>query len=262
MTVCSGHQYEIMITCAVALNINTPSPLMCFISNQTVSPTMYKSMLRSSYSEMTVSMSSIRSILNIMTTKITATSVNTSRKSLEAIISIQTNHLFYSPSVEMYSTTSLITSSISVKHTSDIFSSHESSTTAEHSLQLTVYQSSSCVTYTNCGNSNDNNAIELISGLILLSVIMFGLGGVLSGLLTVLWNKKRGGKGRAVVIIYYIFHLKQIDRYRDSHQYENEVSRLVIIIISLLTFQRSICFIETHPLNKMYLQLKTIQLMV
>ena len=201
MTFCNGGQSISVTTCAIISNINTPSPFTCFISTQTVSPTIYNSMFRSSYSETPVSTSSL---LNAMIITITATSSTTSKKSLETIkdlISIQTDHSFYSSSVKMYTTKSLMTSSNSVKHTSDIFPSHESSTTTEHSLQLTVYQSSSCVTYTNCGNSNDNNTIELISGLIVLSIVMFGLGGVLGGLLTVLWNKKRGGKGRAVVII-------------------------------------------------------------
>ena len=161
-------------------------------------------MFRSSYSETLVSTSSL---LNAMTITITATSSTTSKKSLETmkdLISIQTDNSFYSSNVKTYTTKSLMTTSISVKHTSDIFPSHESSTTTEHSLQLAVYQSSSC---TNCGNSNDNNAIELISGLIVFSIIMFGLGGVLGGLLTVLWNKKRGGKGRAVVINLLLFNL-------------------------------------------------------
>ena len=60
------------------------------------------------------------------------------------------------------------------------------------------------MTYTNCSNSNDDNTIELISGLVILSIVMFVLGGILGGLLTVLWNKRREfreRKGRAIVII-------------------------------------------------------------
>ena len=251
MTTCSGTQSVIMTTCAITSNINTLSFLMCFISTQTVSP----SMLTSRYSETAMSISDIKSISSTMTITVTVMSGTTSRKSsktLRGLSSSQTDHLLYSTSTEMYKTTSLITTDIIltttstsdiktvtdttlnfksstvtdhdststemypttslltssnlVKHTSDIFSSHESSTTTEHSLQLPVYLSSSCVIhiYTNCSNySNDNNIIGLISGLFALSIVMFGLGGVLCGLLTVLWKKKRKRKGRLKVIIYY-----------------------------------------------------------
>ena len=37
--------------------------------------------------------------------------------------------------------------------------------------------------------------VGLISGLIVLSIVMFGLGGILGGLLSVLWNKWRYSKG-------------------------------------------------------------------
>ena len=204
MTFCNGLQSISMTTCAIISNINTPSPLMCFISTQTVSSNMYNSILTSGYNETAISTSDIRSISNTVTTTVTTVSENTSIKSLVIATdhkSTETDHLFYSTSIEMYITTSLITSSNSVKHTSDIFSSHESSTTTEHSLQMTVYQSSSCVTYTNCSNSNDNNTTELISGLFVLSITMFGLGGVLGGLLTILWNKQRERKGSTAIII-------------------------------------------------------------
>ena len=166
-------------------------------------------MLTNRYSETAMSISDIKSTSSTVTITVTVTSGTTSRKSLKTVIDLkltQTDHLFYSTSTEMYTTTSLMISSNSVKHTSEIFSSQENSTTTEHSLQLPVYLSSSCAIhiYTNCSNySNDNNNIELISGLVVLSVLMFGLGGVLSGLLTVLWNKKRKRKGRLKVIIYY-----------------------------------------------------------
>ena len=54
------------------------------------------------------------------------------------------------------------------------------------------------VTYlgSNCNNEG------LISGLIVLSIITFGLGGVLGGLLTVLWNKWRCSKGICHILIF------------------------------------------------------------
>ena len=141
----------------------------------------------------------------------TAVPGNTSRKSLVIatdLSSTQTDNLFYSTSIEMDTTTSLIISSNSVKQTSDIFTSHdETSTTTEHSSQLTVYQCSFCVTHTNYSNSNDNNTPQLILGLVGLSIVMCVLGGVLDGLLTVLCNKRRKRKGRAVVALLLLFNL-------------------------------------------------------
>ena len=54
------------------------------------------------------------------------------------------------------------------------------------------------VTYlgSNCNNEG------LISGLVVLSIITFGLGGVLGGLLTVLWNKWRRRKGICHILIF------------------------------------------------------------
>ena len=251
ITNCNVQQYVIMTTCAITSNINTPSFLVCFISTQTVSPTRYNNMLTSRYSTTAMSISDIKSMSSTVTITVTTVSGTTSKKSLESVTNLsstKTDHLLDSTSTEMYTTTTLITTSIiltatftsdsktitvtslyhksgtitdhdststemytttsliitssnSVKLGSDILSSHESSTATGHSSQLTL------VTYTNCSNSNDNDTIELISGLVVLSIIMFGLGGVLGGLLTVLWNKKRGGKGRAVVIILLLFSL-------------------------------------------------------
>ena len=248
MTVCSGQQYVIMITCAIRSNINTPNFLTCFISTQTVSSSI---MLTSSYSKTAMSISNIKSMSSTVTITVTTVSGTTSKKILESVTNLNStkaDHLLDSTNTEMYTTTSLITTSIIltatstsdnkivadtslnhinstitghdstgsemytttsliissnlVKHTSDIFSSHQSSTITGHSSKLTLAR------YINCSNySNDNDTIELISGLVLLSIIMFGLGGVLGGLLTVLWNKKRGGKGRAVVINLLLFNL-------------------------------------------------------
>ena len=250
MTICSK-QYVIMTTCAITSNINTPNFLMCFILTQTVSPSMYNNMLTSSYSETAMSISNIKSMSSTVTITVTTVSGTTSKKILESVTNLNStkaDHLLDSTNTEMYTTTSLITTSIIltatstsdnkivadtslnhinstitdhdstgsemytttslitssnlVKHTSDIFSSHQSSTITGHSSKLTLAR------YINCSNySYDNDTIELISGLVLLSIIMFGLGGVLGGLLTVLWNKKRGGKGRAVVINLLLFNL-------------------------------------------------------
>ena len=250
MTTCNVQQFVIMTTCAITSNINIPSFLMCFISTQTVSPTMYNNMLTSRYSTTAVFISDIKSMSNTVTITETTVSGTTSKKRLETVTNLsstKTDHLLDSTSIEMYTTTSLITttivltatstsdnmtvadtslnlisstitdhdststkvytttslitSSTSVNLGSNILSNHKSSTATGHSSQLTL------VTYTNCSNGNDNDTIELISGLVVLSIVMFGLGGVLGGLLTVLWNKKRGGKGRAVVIILLLFNL-------------------------------------------------------
>ena len=45
MTFCIRLQSVIMTTCAITSNINSPSFFRCFISPQTVSPTMYNNML-------------------------------------------------------------------------------------------------------------------------------------------------------------------------------------------------------------------------
>ena len=204
MTICGGGQFVTKTTCAIISNINTPSFLMYFTSTQTVSPTTYNSMLTSRYSETAMSISDIKSMSSTVTITVTTVSGTTSKKSLETVTNLsstKTDHLLDSTSSEMYKTNSLITTNNSVKLGSNILSSHESSTATGCSSQLTL------VTYTNCSNSNDNDAIELISGLVVLSIVMFGLGGGLGGLLTVLWNKKRGGKGRAVVIILLLFNL-------------------------------------------------------
>ena len=125
MTVCSGRQNVIMRTCAIISNINTPSFLMCFISTQTVSSTIYKSMLTSKYSTTAMSTSDTKSISNILITTATTISGITSLKSLENVTdlsSTQTDHLFYSTSTEMYATTSLITTSVilTINSTNDV----------------------------------------------------------------------------------------------------------------------------------------------
>ena len=210
MSICSATQFVNYATCASTSNISTLSSFMCFISTQTVSLTIYNSILTSGYNETVMSISDIKNISSTVTITVTTVSGNTFKKSLVIatdLSSTQTDDLFYSTSIELYTTTSLVISSNSVNHTSDIFTSHESNTTTEHLSQLTVYQSSSCVAYTNYSKNNDNDTIELISGLFVLSIIMFGLGGILGGLLTVLWNKKRERKGRAVIIIILLFNL-------------------------------------------------------
>ena len=210
MTTCNGRQYVNLATCGTTSNTNILSPLVCFISIQTVSPTTYKSMLTSGYNETAMSINDIKSISSTVTITVTTLSGNTPRKSLVIatdLSSTQTDNLFYSTTIEMYITASLIISDNSVKHRSDIFTSHETSTTTEHSSELSVYHHSSSVTYTNYSNSNDNNTTELISGLVVLCIVMFVLGGILGRLLTVLWNKKKRRIGRAVITFLLLFHL-------------------------------------------------------
>ena len=57
------------------------------------------------------------------------------------------------------------------------------------------------------------NNVELISGLNVLSIVMFGLRGILGGLLTVLWNKWRCRKG--------ICHMKIFNSYHSSLDVKN-----------------------------------------
>ena len=60
MTICNGQQNVAMTTCAIISNMNTPSFLICFISTQTVSSTIYKSKLTSKYSTTAMSTSDIK----------------------------------------------------------------------------------------------------------------------------------------------------------------------------------------------------------
>ena len=59
----------------------------------------------------------------------------------------------------------------------------------------------------NCNNKG------LISGLVILSIVMFGLGGVLGGLLTIMWNKRRCRKG--------ICHIHIFNNYYNSLDVKN-----------------------------------------
>ena len=60
---------------------------------------------------------------------------------------------------------------------------------------------------------SSRNNVGLISGLILLSIVMFSLGGVLGGLLTVLWNKRRYSKG--------IYHIHIFNNYYNNLDVKN-----------------------------------------
>ena len=72
------------------------------------------------------------------------------------------------------------TESLKVKNVSQL--TYTSST-------MSLYYHTSSVMTSNCNNKG------LISGLVILSIVMFGLGGIVGGLLTVLWNKWRCKKG-------------------------------------------------------------------
>ena len=76
------------------------------------------------------------------------------------------------------------------------------------------------VTYlgSNCNNEG------LISGLVVLSIITFGLGGILGGLLTVLWNKWRCSKGICHIQIFnnYYNSLDVKDLSRKEKRSEND----------------------------------------
>ena len=62
--------------------------------------------------------------------------------------------------------------------------------------------SSGTISVTSFPHIGDNEG--LISGLVVLSIVMFSLGGVLGGLLTVLWNKWRCNKG---IYVTYSFNI-------------------------------------------------------
>ena len=64
------------------------------------------------------------------------------------------------------------------------------------STMSTSYNTPSMISLGSCCNNKG------LIGLIVLSIIMFGLGGVLGGLLTVLWNKKRCSKGICHILIF------------------------------------------------------------
>ena len=115
MTFCNGLQSVTKTTRAIISNINTPSFLMWFISTQTVSPTTYNNRLTSKYSETAMFISDIKSMSNTVTIAVTTLSGTTSKKSLETVTNLsstKTDHLLDSTSTEMYTTTSLITTSI------------------------------------------------------------------------------------------------------------------------------------------------------
>ena len=116
MTICNGQQSVIMITCGIILNINTQSPLMCFILTQTVSPTMYNNMLTSRYSETAMSLSDIKIISSTVTTTVTTVSGNTTVTDQDSTsTSMYTTLITQSISLitVMKSTNSIITSIIS-----------------------------------------------------------------------------------------------------------------------------------------------------
>ena len=77
MTTCSERQFVNLTTCASISNINTLSPLICFISTQTVSPTMYNSILTTGYNQTALSINGIKSISSTVTTTVTTVSGNT-----------------------------------------------------------------------------------------------------------------------------------------------------------------------------------------
>ena len=126
MTFCNGLQSVIMRTCATILNINTSSSLVCFISTQTVSPTIYNNILTSRYSEIAMSVSVIKSMSSTVTITVTTVSGTTPKKSLETVTkhtSTKTDHLLDSRSSEMY-TAPLLTSLNTIMHlTSSIINS-------------------------------------------------------------------------------------------------------------------------------------------
>ena len=146
VTTCSERQFVSMTTCAITSNINTPSFLMCLISTQTVSP----SMLTSRYSETAMSISDIKSMSSTVTITVTVTSGTTSRKSFKTVIDLkltQTDHLFYSTSTEMYTTTSLIITRV----ISTINSTNDMKTVADNSI------SQKSGTFTNHDSTSTNS---------------------------------------------------------------------------------------------------------
>ena len=150
MTYCNGQQYVIMITCAITSNINTPKLLMCFISTQTVSPTVYNNILTSKYSTTAMSVSDIKSMSSTVIITVT-----TSKKSLESVTNLsstKTDHLLYSTSTVMYTTTSLITTNIILTDNSTNYMKTIANTTVNHkSDTATVHGSTG--SYSNTSNS-------------------------------------------------------------------------------------------------------------
>ena len=105
------------------------------------------------------------------------------------------------PSIPPYVTSTTNTGSISTVHTS---TRPTETLKIKNFSQLTYTSSTMSLSYNTPSvislGSNCNN-VGLILGLVVLSIVMFGLGGVLGGLLTVLWNK-RCSKGICLIHIF------------------------------------------------------------
>ena len=154
MTICSGQQYVIMTTCAITSNINTPNFLMCFISTQTVFPSMYNNMLTSSYSKTAMSISNIKSMSSTVTITVTTVSGTTSKKILESVTNLNStkaDHLLDSTSTEMYTTTSLITTSIILTINSTNYMNTVANTTLNHKSGIATVRGSTS-SYSNASN--------------------------------------------------------------------------------------------------------------
>ena len=160
MITCSGTQSVIMTTCAITSNINTLSFLMCFISTQTVFP----SMLTSRYRETAMSISDIKSILSTMTITVTVMSGTTSRKSSKTLTD--------GTSTEMYTTTSLITTNIilttsftsDIKTVADTTLNFKSSTVTDHdSTSTEMYPITSLIITSVVSTINLTNDVKTVA---------------------------------------------------------------------------------------------------
>ena len=173
MTTCNVQQFVIMTTCAITSNINTSSFLMCFISTQTVSPTMYNNMLTSRYSTTAISISDIKSMSNTVTITVTTVSGTTTKKSLETVTNLsstKTDHLLDSTSIEMYTTTLLITTRIILTINSTGYMNTVANTTLYH-VSTALYNDTT-VPFT----TNNTTLIISVSLVILLIISMLSCG--------------------------------------------------------------------------------------
>ena len=128
MTICSGQQYANLTTCAIRSNINILTPLMCFISSQTVSPTMYESMITSRYRETIMYTSDdIKRISSTVT--------------IMDLSSTQTDYFIYSATTSLMTTSIILTanSTYYMNTVADTSSNRKNGTVTDHSTNAETY---------------------------------------------------------------------------------------------------------------------------
>ena len=122
--------------------------------------------------------------------------------SSSAILSTTAITTHYQPVTSF--TTTILTGSSTIEHIVDpaSYTSYNVITFTIMNSSYTIYMTLSSGTISVTSFPHIGDIEGLISGLVVLSIVMFGLGGVLGGLLTVLWNKRRYNKGICVTYTF------------------------------------------------------------